>query len=70
MIYKKITNPPFLLIELSTLFEIFNLLLVIAVGYELMKSFYMIVSSDKIPVVPIVEIAIIALANKVITIRF
>lgn len=70
VIYNRITQPPFLLIELSTLFEIFNLLLVIAVGYELMKSFYMIVTSEDIPVVPIIEIAIIALANKVITLDF
>ena len=67
IIYQRITLPPFLLLDVATLFEIFNLLLIIAIGYELIKSFHTIVSSDTIPVIPIIQIAIIAIANKIIT---
>lgn len=67
IIYDKITEPPFLLIDVSTLYEIFNLLLIVAVGYELIKSFSTIVSSNLIPTAPIIQISIIAIANKIIT---
>ena len=65
--FKKITNPPYLLIEVSTLFEVFNLILIIAVGYELIKALLLIISSDTIPTVPIIEISIIAISTKIIT---
>lgn len=65
--FKKITNPPYLLIENSTLFEVFNLILIIAVGYELIKALLLIISSDTIPTIPIIEISIIAISTKIIT---
>jgi uncharacterized membrane protein (DUF373 family) len=65
--FKKITNPPYLLIEVSALFEVFNLILIIAVGYELIKALLLIISSDTIPTVPIIEISIIAISTKIIT---
>jgi uncharacterized membrane protein (DUF373 family) len=64
---KKITSPPYLLIDVSTLFEVFNLILIIAVGYELIKALLLIISSDIIPTVPIIEISIIAISTKIIT---
>ena len=67
-IIDRITEPPILLLDVTTLFEIFNLLLIIAVGYELLKSLHTIITSDTIPASDIVLIAIIALANKMITI--
>ena len=65
--FKKITNPPYLLIEVSTLVEVFNLILIIAVGYELIKALLLIISSNTIPTVPIIEISIIAISTKIIT---
>ena len=35
--YQKIKEHPFLLVDVSTLFEVFNLILIIAIGYELIK---------------------------------
>jgi uncharacterized membrane protein (DUF373 family) len=52
--YKKITAPPYLLIDVSTLLEVFNLILIIAVGYELIKALLLIISSNTIPTVPII----------------
>ena len=65
--YQKIKAHPFLLVDVSTLFEVFNLILIIAIGYELIKSLLLIISSDIIPTVPIIQIAIIAVSNKIIT---
>jgi uncharacterized membrane protein (DUF373 family) len=41
--------------------------LIIAVGYELIKSLILIITSETIPSAPIIQIAIIAVANKIIT---
>jgi uncharacterized membrane protein (DUF373 family) len=65
--FKKITNSPYLLIEVSTLVEVFNLILIIAVGYELIKALLLIISSNTIPTVLIIEISIIAISTKIIT---
>ena len=67
LVYQKIIELPVLLIDVTLLFDIFNLALIIAVGYELIKSLILIISADTIPTVPIIEIAIIAVANKIIT---
>ena len=63
----KIIEHPFFLVDVSTLFEVFNLILIIAIGYELIKSLILIISSDTVPTVPIIHIAIIAVSNKIIT---
>ena len=68
IIFKKIVAPPFLVIDIDTLFDGFNLVLILAIGYELVKSLIIIISSQEIPSVSIVQIAIIAIANKMITI--
>lgn len=65
--FKKITAPPYLLIDVSTLFEVFNLILIIAVGYELIKALLLIISSNTIPTAQIIEISIIAISTKIIT---
>ena len=65
--FKKITAPPYLLIDISTLLEVFNLILIIAVGYELTKALLLIISSNTIPTIQIIEISIIAISTKIIT---
>ena len=67
IIIKDLFVPPVLLIEISTLFTTFDLILTIAIGYELFKALHIIINSDKIPALQIVQIAIIAIANKIIT---
>ena len=63
----KIVDHPYLLVDVSTLFEVFNLILIIAIGYELIRSLILIISSDTIPTIPILQITIIAVSNKIIT---
>lgn len=67
LVYLKVMALPVLLIDVTLLFDIFNLVLIIAVGYALIKSLILIISSDTIPTVPIIQIAIIAASNKIIT---
>ena len=67
IIIKDLFMPPLLLIEITTLFTTFDLILTIAIGYELFKALHIIINSDKIPSLQIVQIAIIAIANKIIT---
>jgi uncharacterized membrane protein (DUF373 family) len=68
-IVQRISALPFFSIDINLVYEIFSMVLVIAVGYELVKSFTIIVSSDKLPTALIVEVAIIALCNKIITLN-
>ena len=68
VIYQKIKEPPFLIIEIETLFDVFGLILIITIGYELVKSLLIIISSPTIPSFQLTQIAIIAVTNKIITI--
>jgi len=63
----EIFAPPFLLLDIPKLFEGFGLVLVILIGMELLKSMKMFLAEDKIKPELFVEVALIALCNKVIT---
>ena len=65
--YQKIQEHPLLLVDVTTLFEVFNYILIIAIGYELIRSLLLIISSDTFPTLPIIQIALIAVSNKIIT---
>jgi len=53
---------------IKTLFDTLRLILTVAVGYELIKSLHTIVISDiSFPSLPLVQVAIIAVCNKIIT---
>lgn len=67
--YDSVTSPDpyYMLIYMKDLYVIFNSILVIVVGYELLKSISHIIEHHSIPVRTILKIAIIAIANKVIT---
>jgi len=58
---------PVLFINVNDLLsDAFQSILVIVIGYELFKALHIVVNSKAIPDLPIVQIAIIALANKII----
>ena len=67
IIVQRLMEPPYALLEVSSLLEIFNLVLIIVVGYELIKTISVIASSDTIPIVPIIQIAMTGVATKIIT---
>ena len=54
-------------LDIHELFEIYGMILILVVGYELMKAISIILHSEKIPFLQILQIAIIAISNKMIT---
>lgn len=62
-----ILSPPFLLLDISTLFDAFGLFLVILIGLELLKSMQFFLAEKRIKPGMVIEVAIIAVCNKVIT---
>lgn len=69
-LYHEITTSPNGLLDITHLLEVFSLALTVAVGYELVKSMHTLIVSPVIPSIPLVQIGIIALSNKMITIDF
>lgn len=63
------SDPYILLINVEDLYTVFSVILIIVVGYELFKSMSLLLHHDKIPVKSILQIAVIAMANKVITLN-
>lgn len=49
--------------------ELFSIVLFILIGYELFIALHIVVTSQTIPVLPIIRIAMIALANKIIALN-
>lgn len=68
LLFYKITSPPVVyMLDVNDLYGMFKLSLIILVGYELVKSLLIIINSHSIPSKTILNIAIIAVANKIIT---
>lgn len=65
--YIKIISSPFGYFKVHDLYSFFSLILIVAVGYELLKSINYIIGKSQIPVRAILKISMIAIANKVIT---
>ena len=63
----EIIKPPAFVLDISKLFESFGLVLVILIGVELLKVMKMFLTEDKIKPEMVVEVAVIALCNKIIT---
>ena len=63
----EIIEPPAFVLDISKLFEGFGLVLVILIGVELLKVMKMFLTEDKIKPEMVVEVAVIALCNKIIT---
>ena|ERR1035437_8080875 len=64
------TDTPQWFLSIKTLLKTFNLILTVAVGFELVKALHTLIASKAIPSIPLIQIAIIALANKMITVDF
>lgn len=67
VLIKNIIEPPFLLIELQQLLEIFGLFVLILIGFELFQSIKTYIEEDKMRVEVVISVAIIAVSNKIIT---
>jgi uncharacterized membrane protein (DUF373 family) len=67
VLFLEIIEPPLLLLEVDKLFEAFGLFVVVLIGLELLKSMALFVIEERVEPRLVVEVAIIALCNKVIT---
>lgn len=67
VLIETVIKPPFLLIEPETLFKSFGLFLIILIGLELLKLLKLHVSHHNLRPEVVIEVAIIAVCNKVVT---
>lgn len=67
MLIQTIVEPPFLLIEPQTLFLSFGFFLIILIGFELLKLLKLHLSQHRLRPDLVIEVAIIAVCNKVVT---
>ncbi|HYE36138.1 phosphate-starvation-inducible PsiE family protein [Methylocaldum sp.] len=67
ILIKNILDSPFFLVDINRLFESFGLFLILVIGLELLKSIKSYLVLGSINPAFVVEVAIIALGNKLIT---
>ena len=67
LLVQTVLEPPFLLIDPAVLFESFGMFLVILIGLELLRLLKMHLSHHTLRPELVIEVAIIALCNKVVT---
>jgi uncharacterized membrane protein (DUF373 family) len=68
-LFQIIVQPPFLRIEPQLLFDSFGTFLIIIIGIELVKLLKMHLSHDTLRPELVIEVAIIAVCNKVVTLN-
>lgn len=67
VVVAEIVEPPYFRIEISRLFEMFSLFLIVVVGLELLRSVKSYLAHGEIRPEIVIEAAIIAIGNKLIT---
>lgn len=66
LVIKDVMTPPFLLLEVTELLEIFGFVLLILIGIELLETIKAYLTENVIHVEIVLEVALIAIARKVI----
>ena len=67
VVIQEIIDPPYFRIEIPRLFEMFSLFLIVLVGLELLRSVKSYLAHGQIKGEIVIEAAIIAIGNKLIT---
>ena len=67
VVVAEVVDPPYLRIEISRLFEMFSLFLIVLIGLELLRAVKSYFSHGEIRPEIVIEAAIIAIGNKLIT---
>ncbi len=70
IIYKDLMRPPVFLLEIADLLEIFGFFLMVLIGIELLETMKVYALENIIHVEIILEVALIAIARKVIILDF
>ncbi|MEO7728607.1 MAG: phosphate-starvation-inducible PsiE family protein [Burkholderiales bacterium] len=69
IVVTEIIEPPYFRIEISRLYEMFSIFLIVLIGLELMRSVKSYIVHGEIKPEIVVEAAIIAIGNKLITLE-
>jgi uncharacterized membrane protein (DUF373 family) len=69
LIYKDLSTPPYLIIEIDGLLHIFGFFLLILIGVELLETIKAYLEEHVIHVEIVLEVALIAIARKVIVLE-
>lgn len=67
VLFMAIISTPILLLDIAKLFDAFGLFLVIIIGMELVRSMQLFLTENKIKPELVIEVAVIAICNKIIT---
>lgn len=70
VLYQRVTEPPFLLLQISDILATFGAFLAVLIAIEIFINITMYLSSDVIPVRLVVATALMAIARKVIIFDF
>lgn len=70
IIYKQVLAPPFLLLDIENMLEIFGFFLMVVIGLELFETIRVYIEENKIHVEVVMLVAIIAVSRKVIIIDY
>ncbi|MBX3178160.1 MAG: phosphate-starvation-inducible PsiE family protein [Candidatus Hydrogenedentes bacterium] len=70
IMYQQIVAPPFLLLDIDNMLEIFGFYLMVVIGLELFETIRIYVENNTIYVEVVLLVAIIAVARKVIIIDY
>jgi uncharacterized membrane protein (DUF373 family) len=66
ILYNDIVSPPFLLLNINELLDIFGFFLLILIGVELLETIRAYLSEHVVHIEVVIEVALIAIARKVI----
>lgn len=70
ILYKRLSKPPFLLLEVSDIFAVFGAFLVVLIAIEIFINITLYLRADVIPIRLVVATALMAVSRKVIVLDF
>jgi uncharacterized membrane protein (DUF373 family) len=70
IIFEQIVNPPFLLLDIAEMLEIFGFFMMVLIGHELLESIKAYLVEDRIHAEVIFLVAIVAVSRKIIILDY
>ena len=70
VMYQQLMKPPFLLLEISSIFKTFAAFLAVLIAIEIYQNIVLYIRTDIIPIKLVIATALMAIARKVIIIDF
>jgi len=70
IIFEQIVNPPFLLLDIAEMLEIFGFFMMVLIGHELLESIKAYLIDDKVHAEVIFLVAIVAVSRKIIILDY